>query len=168
MTTKPATWIPVLPRPGVYQHAIYGPIEITPERIARFVTSNNYETVDGHNCWWTKKNPYGPFQTYLPVTFAYGIRNEDLTGWLIRMRENEHGGADALVEWLPERVIKKLSKLKSIGIGPEWFDTWTDPMTDIVHCDVMAGVNLTTAPFFDELRTDTEPILAAVRQYQEG
>lgn len=129
---KPA-WIPFLPTPGKFKHPLYGEIDIKPE--------TNQAMVDS-----VKNHVY---QQHIPIDAEHETKLSGAVGWLTDMRVNGDGSADALVEFT-DRGRKLLSGGQFKYVSPEWFDAWTDPATEIVHKNVIAGGAITTRPFFKD------------------
>ncbi|MFN8533857.1 MAG: phage protease [Dehalococcoidia bacterium] len=124
-------WIPLLPKPGRYKHARYGAIAITPERTARFI-----ENFAG-----------GIYQKPLPVNAEHQTVLGGAMGWIVDLRQNADGSADARVEWT-DRGRKMLAEERFKFVSPEWWTEWRDPLDDTIHTDVLSGAALTVRPFF--------------------
>lgn len=129
----PPEWIPYLPKPGIFKHPRYGEINITPERNAGFVS--NFKT--------------GVYQNRLPLDVEHQTKLSGAAGWIVDMRTNEDGSADAQIEWT-DRGRKLLEADRFRYISPEWYPTWTDPATEEEHKDVPVGGALTNRPFFKD------------------
>lgn len=124
-------WIPFLPKPGTYAHPRYGDITITRERNARFV--QNFKD--------------GVYQDRLPIDAEHETKLSGATGWVVDMRQNEDGSADAKAEWTDRgRSFFQADRFRYFS--PEWYDVWEDPATRTQHRDVAIGGALTTRPFF--------------------
>lgn len=130
--SKPA-WIPFLPVPGRYDHALYGEIIITPD--------SNRELVDS-----VKAHVY---QTHIPIDAEHETKLSGAVGWLNDMRMNADGSADAFVEWTP-RGQQLLADGAFKYVSPEWYSEWLEVATGKVHQNVVAGGAITTRPFFKE------------------
>lgn len=124
-------WIPCLPRPGVYQHPAYGEIVITGDRNARFVSQFNA----------------GIYQDRIPVDAEHETKLSGAVGWIVEMRVNADGSADARVEWT-ERGKKLVEGGGYRYVSPEWYDDWADPATGVGYQDVIVGCAICTRPFF--------------------
>lgn len=130
---EPPDWIPYLPIPGTFAHPAYGEITITPERNARFV--DNFRA--------------GVYQERLPLDAEHETKLSGAVGWIVDMRLNEDGSADARVEWT-DRGRKLIESDRFRYVSPEFYDEWEDPATEEVHQDVAVGGAITTRPFFKE------------------
>lgn len=124
-------WIPYLPKPGTYEHGVYGDIIVTAERNARFADQFNN----------------GIYQEYIPVDAEHETKLSGAVGWITKMRTNEDGSVDAWVDWT-ERGRSLLADDGFRYVSPEWYDTWTDPATRQTFEDVAVGCALTTRPYF--------------------
>lgn len=126
-------WIPYLPKPGTYAHPRYGPISITRDRNARFVQNFNA----------------GVYQDRLPIDAEHETKLSGAAGWVVRMRQNGDGSADAKVEWT-DRGRSFFAGDRFRYFSPEWYDVWEDPATRTQYQDVAIGGALTTRPFFKD------------------
>lgn len=127
------SWIPFLPTPGKFKHPLYGEIDITKEGNEAFVQS-------------VKDKVY---QEHIPLDAEHETKLSGAVAWINDMRMNDDGGADALVEWTDRgRTLVEGGQFKYVS--PEWFDQWTDPATEVVHKNVIAGGAITTRPFFKD------------------
>lgn len=130
--TKPA-WIPYLPKPGKYQHAVYGEVEITKE--------SNQEIIDSIN--------NKVYQEQIPLDAEHQSKLSGAVGWITKGRVNADGTGDAYVEWTPRgQALLKDGGFKYIS--PEWFPAWREPATGTVYQNVAAGGAITTRPFFKD------------------
>lgn len=126
-------WYPFLPKPGKYQHARYGEVSITAE--------GNQALVDS-----VKQKIY---QEHIPIDAEHQTKLSGAVAWLTDMRLNEDGSADAHFEWTARgRMLMSGGQFKYVS--PEFFGTWPDPATGVVHKNVVAGGALTTRPFFKD------------------
>lgn len=129
------TRIHVLPKPGVYTHAIYGKVEVTRERNQEFV--DNF-----HNEVWQKLIPIDlEHETFLSGAVGYyepgsGIVEGD-------------GSVSIGVRW-EERGAKALSEGRFYYFSPMWFDKWKEPLSGKVYNNVLIGGALTTSPYFKD------------------
>lgn len=140
--SKEQEWIPYLPKPGKFQHGKYGQISISRERNSQFVSNFNS----------------GVYQQQIPVDAEHETKVSGALGWLMEMRVNDDGSADARVSWT-ERGKKMLSDKRFRYVSPEFYETWTDPATGNIHKDVAIGAALTTRPFFKE--NSMRPLIAS-------
>lgn len=126
-------WIPYLPKPGSYKHPRYGAVSITRKRNDRFIKNFNDKV----------------YQETLPIDAEHNPKTSGAMGWVVGMRANENGSADAKVEWT-DRGRDMLKKDRFRYFSPEWYNVWEDPSTSKKHFDVAIGGALTTRPFFKE------------------
>ena len=126
-------WIPYLPKPGNYKHPKYGDIAITKARNERFV-GNFRDKV---------------YQETLPIDAEHSPKTSGAMGWVVGMKTNEDGSADAKIKWT-DRGRDMLEKDRFRYFSPEWYSVWEDPSTGKKHFDVAIGGALTTRPFFKE------------------
>jgi cation transport regulator ChaB len=126
-------WYPFLPTPGNYSHAKYGQVGITRE--------GNQALVD------SVKNKV--YQEHIPIDAEHMTKLSGAVAWLTDMRLNEDGSADAFFSWTNRgRMLMSGGQFKYVS--PEFFGTWPDPATGVVHRNVVAGGALTTRPFFKD------------------
>lgn len=130
---EPPATIPYLPKPGTFTHSSYGKISITEDRLNRFV-QNFRDAI---------------YQTRVPIDLEHETKLSGAAGWITDLVRNTEGGVDAVMEWT-DRGRQALEADRFAYISPEWFDSWTDPMTQRVYKDVPVGGALTTRPFFKE------------------
>lgn len=135
--SEPPTWMPVLPKPGTYTHPRWGEIDITAERIARFVANFNAGVYQTNNTG----------QPMVPVDAEHETKASGACGWIVAMRVNGEGGADARVDWT-DRGRSMIEADRFRFVSPEWYPEWEDPATNEVFRDVLIGAALTTRPFF--------------------
>lgn len=129
----PPTWINYLPIPNVYQHPIYGDVEITRERNERFADQFNS----------------GIYQTRIPIDAEHETKLSGAVGWITTMRTNDDGSVDAQVEWTP-RGQALIENDSFHYFSPEWYDQWQDPATGQTYQDIAVGGAITTRPFFKD------------------
>lgn len=131
---EPPDRVPVLPKPGVYRHPAYGEIRLTPERIARFVANHNARL-------------YG--QDIPILVDAEHVKLYGAMGQLGEARVEPDGSVTAAVTWTRrgEQLIRE-GRVKYVS--PQWYETWSDPVTGETYRDVLVGLALTTRPFFKE------------------
>jgi len=139
-------WAPFLPQPGQYSHPLYGQINLTPERIDRFV--DQFKA--------------GVYQDKLPVDAEHDLSMSGAVGWITDMRVNADGSADARVDW-NDRGKALIEGDRFRYVSPSWRETWQDPVTDEVYRDVAIGLAITTRPFFKE-RSGLRPLVASEGQ----
>lgn len=135
---EPPAKVPYFPAPGKYKSERYGPIELSPERIKRFVDNFNagvYQTAKG--------------QPMIPLDAEHETKLSGAVAWITGMSINGDGSVDANVDWTDRgRAMVEADRFKFIS--PEWYDSWTDPATGRKFQDIAIGGALTTRPFFKE------------------
>lgn len=130
--SKPG-WIPFLPKPGVYDHPLYGQIPVTKE--------SNQEMVDS-----VKNHVY---QENIPLDAEHETKLSGAVAWIKDMRMNADSSADAFVDWTDRgRTLMGGGQFKYVS--PEWFRQWKDPATGKAYRNVVAGGAITTRPFFKD------------------
>jgi hypothetical protein len=126
-------WIPFLPTPGVFKHPLYGDVEVTLEGNQAFVQNFKDEV----------------YQKHIPLDAEHETKLSGAVAWITDMRVNDDGGADAYVEWTDRgKTLVEGGQFKYVS--PEWFDEWTDPATEKVYKNIIAGGAITTRPFFKD------------------
>lgn len=137
----PPEWMPLLPKPGKYQHPEYGEINITKDRNKNFI--KNFDS--------------GVYQSTLPINTEHTPDNEGAYGWIEQLRLNENNSVDARVTWT-DRGEEAIKKDRFRYISPEWNDTWVNAIGQKFK-DILRGAALTVRPFFkDEF---LEPLVAS-------
>lgn len=131
--SDPPEWIPLMPKPGEFNHPEYGKIKITQDRNRRFI--QNFKD--------------GVYQSRLPINAEHKPTEEGAYGWITEMRLNSDASVDGRTQWtdLGNTAIKND---RFQYISPEWFDSWAQKSTGKVHSDVLIGAALTVRPFFKE------------------
>lgn len=130
---EPPDWIPYLPKPHKSTHPDYGVIDLTPERIQRFV--QNFKA--------------GVYQTELPIDAEHDLPGSGAMCFVTDMRVNADGSADAKVRWTDRGRIA-IQGDRFSRVSPQWWDTWPDKVTGQTYQDVAIGGALTNRPFFKE------------------
>lgn len=125
--------VPLMPKPGTYQHPSYGSIALTAARITRFVANVNNRI----------------YQRHIPVDAEHQPKLSGALGYIERAEINADGSADAIVNW-EERGKSLIASGGFKYVSPEWYDAWTDPANQARHEDVVIGLALTTRPFFKD------------------
>lgn len=139
-------WMPLLPKPGNYQHPKYGPIKLSKTRNASFA--------DGVN-----KNIY---QSSLPVNTEHASGTDGAHGWIEEARLNEDGSVDARVSWT-DIGKEAIAKDRFRFISPEWADECVLPDGKTIK-DVIRGAALTVRPFFKDKQL--RPLVASERGWE--
>lgn len=127
---KTQSWIQAMPL-GSWTHPVYGPIDITPERVARFA-ENVTNNVRGQQ---------------LDIDYAHKddpSKGEKAAGWVIGA-EARADGLWLLVEWTPNAVVE-IRNGEWKYFSPEFLQEWLDPR-GAVFADVLLGGALTNRPF---------------------
>ena len=128
---EPPSTIPVLPRPGKYEHPSYGTIDMTDERLDRFV--DNFKRV--------------VYQDRIPIDLEHDTKLSGAAGWITDLVKNSDGSVDARVEWT-DMGRTALERDRYLYVSPEWYSQWASPIDGVKHDDVLIGAALTTRPFF--------------------
>ncbi len=128
---EPPATIPVLPKPGSYEHPSYGTIDMSAERIANFVSNFKAEI----------------YQARIPVDLEHQTKVSGAAGWITGLKTNEDGSVDATVEWT-DMGNEALKNDRFNFVSPEWYDEWQSPIDRKDYSDVLIGAALTTRPFF--------------------
>ena len=115
-----SSWIQAMPL-GKYSHPVYGEINITPEKVARFADNVNRK-VRG---------------TDLDIDYDHKEYNGEAAGW-VKQAEPRTDGLWILVEW----TAKAWEAIKSKAyryFSPEFDDEWSNPKTGEKYTDVLFG-----------------------------
>lgn len=134
-------WIAFLPKPGVYQHGLYGELDFSPARLANILANFN-------------ANTYGQ---QLPINAEHDSAASGAVGWIADMRLAADGSLEVKPEW-NERGTALLAGDRFRYVSAEFFDRWQDPVTGEWHDDVAVGLAICTRPHF---KTDVLRPLAA-------
>lgn len=129
---EPPEWMPLLPKPGKYQHPEYGEINLTPERNQNFVA--NFGA--------------GVYQSSLPINTEHAADNDGAYGWIEELRVNDDGSVDARVSW-SDRGVEAIQKDRFRFVSAEWADEWMDALGKVWR-DVLRGAALTVRPYFKD------------------
>lgn len=125
--------IPLLPVPGTYNHPVYGDIDLTPSRIARFVTNHNDRI----------------YQQYIPIDAEHETKLSGALGYIGDMTIEDDGSVSAAVEWTPRgEALVRAGGFRYMS--PEWYDVWAAPDTGSAYQDVLIGAAVTTRPYFKD------------------
>lgn len=136
---EPPATIPILPKPGSYEHPVYGTIAMTPERAANFIANHNAHI----------------YQQQVPVLIDvdHELKMYGAVGYLGDMFLDDDGSVSAQAVWTDRgRSLIEADAFKYVS--PEWWDVWTDGATGKSYEDVITGVAVCTNPYFkdDSLR----------------
>lgn len=129
---EPPEWIPYMPIPGQYQHPVYGNVDFSRERLARFVSQFKA----------------GVYQEHIPLDAEHQTKTSGAMGWIEDLRQNADGSVDARIKW-NDRGRALLADDRYRYVSADYFDEWPDP-SGTVHKDVICGGALCTKPYFKE------------------
>ena len=127
-----SSWIQAMPL-GKYSHPVYGEINITPEKVARFADNVNRK-VRG---------------TDLDIDYDHKEYGGEAAGW-VKQAEPRADGLWILVEW----TAKAWEAIKSKAyryFSPEFDDEWSNPKTGEKYTDVLFGGGITNRPFLKDI-----------------
>lgn len=129
------SWVQMLPL-GKYHHAVYGEINVTPERIARFAANvnNNVRGTQLDIDYEHKENP------------TEGGR---AAGW-VQQAEARPDGLWARIRWTP-RAANAIKSGEYKYISPEFADSWEHPKSKEKFDDVLFGGGITNRPFLKDI-----------------
>jgi phage I-like protein len=145
-------WIQAIPL-GVYQHPIYGRIEVTPERVQRFA-ANVKNGVRGQD---------------LNIDYDHGgdpAQGRRAAGW-IADAEARADGLWLLVEWT-EAAAEGIRKREWKYFSPEFVEEWEHPKSGEKFKDVLFGGGLTNRPFLKDILPINLSEMFAEHHTQEG
>lgn len=142
-----SSWIQLMPL-GSYQHELFGEINITPDKIKKFVDNfvNNVRGIQ------------------LDVDYDHKADNGKAAGWIQDIQDRGLDGLWGLVKWT-QPAYEALKAGEYRYFSPEFQDEWEHPKTGVVHEDVLNGGAITNRPFLK----DIQPInLSEVIRASEG
>jgi phage I-like protein len=149
-TENPTSWIQAMPI-GKYDHALYGAIDITPERVQRFADNvkNKVREIDPD------------------IDYDHKSKTSEAAGW-VKDAEARTDGLWVLVEWT-KSAAQKIKEKAYKYFSPEFDDTWTHPKTKQEFKDVLFGGGITNRPFLkDILPLNLSEAFEAADHNQEG
>lgn len=127
----PRSWLHAMSL-GTYEHALYGKLKFTADRIKRFADNINNK-VRG-----------------VEIAIDYAHKNdEEAAGW-IKMAEARPNGLWVLVEWTAA-AAEKIHNKEFRYFSAEFVPQWKDPKSGKVFQDVVFGGGLTNRPFLKDL-----------------
>jgi hypothetical protein len=126
-------WVPYMPKPGSYKHESFGTVKLSRDRLADFVSKFNE----------------GVYQKEIPLDAEHQTKLSGAMAWIRQLRQNPDGSVDARVAWT-DRGRRMMAEDRYKYISPEWYDSWTDPLTHAAITNVAIGGALCTRPFFKE------------------
>lgn len=130
---EPPDRIPLMPKPSTHKHANYGDIVITKARNKRFAKNINDHV----------------YQEKIPIDLEHQLKLSGAAGYITSAEINTDGSVDGLVEWT-DLGREAIENDRYAYVSPEWYDSWTHPMSEETFADVVIGAALTTRPFFKE------------------
>lgn len=129
---KDGTWIQAMPL-GEYEHPVYGPINITPEKVSQFADNVNNQ-VRG---------------TDLDIDYDHKKNGGEAAGW-VKKAEARDDGLWLFIEWT-KSAYQKLKEKAYRYFSPEFNDEWTHPKTGETHHNVLFGGAITNRPFLKDI-----------------
>lgn len=131
---EPPEWSPFLPIPGMYQHPVYGELDLGTATYERMV--GNFKS--------------GVYGQELPVNVEHDPHAAGAVGWIEDMRLADSGAIEAKVRW-SKRGRDLIEDDRFRYVSAEFLNAWTDPVEpDKTYQDVAVGLALTTHPYFKE------------------
>jgi hypothetical protein len=127
--------IQVLPV-GVWNHPVYGKIEINENDINKFI-----------------KNFDSKIRKELPITEGHSVGEEEkpAIGWFKQLINKGRNGLWAIVEWTKEGM-ELLNKKAYKYFSPEFYTNYEDPESREEYQNVLVGGALTNRPYFKGLQ----------------
>lgn len=132
MENQDASWVHALPI-GSYKHPMYGTIDVTTERIKRFMDN-------------VKNKVRGTVEP----SINYQHNNQDVAAGWVKDAEARSDGLWVFVEWVKD-AAEAIRQKKWRYFSSEFVDEWEDPGTKVKHQDVFVGGGLTNRPFMKNL-----------------
>lgn len=130
---KGGVWIHAAPLAS-YTHPLYGEQTIDETRIARFIQNFN-DKIYGQD---------------IPINYEHfgkdPAKGYKAAGWVTDI-ENRDDGMWWQVAFTDD-ATKEIKANEWRYFSPEWYEVWTDPVTQVKHLDVPSGGALTNQPFF--------------------
>ena len=126
------SWIQAMPL-GKYTHPIYGVIELTAERIARFADNVN-KKVRGQD---------------LDIDYDHKAKTDEAAGWVVKA-DARNDGLWLLVSWT-EKARQLIKDRAYRYFSPEFTDSWKHPKSGETFTDVLAGGGITNRPFLKDI-----------------
>jgi hypothetical protein len=128
-----SSWIQAMTL-GKYDHALYGEIEFTEDRINAFAGSVNAKVLNKD----------------IEIDYDHKMYNGEAAGW-VSAAEARHGeGLWLLVDWTKAAADKIRSKAYRY-FSPEFADEWQHPKTGTKFKDVLFGGGITNRPFLKDI-----------------
>lgn len=128
---KPSSWIHAM-GVGKYQHAVYGEIAFTEDRIKRFAEGVK-----------TRIRGIDP-----DIDYDHKMHSGEAAGW-VKAADARPDGLWLFVEWTA-RAAQKIREREYRYFSPEFLDEWTDAQ-GATHPDVLNGGAITNRPFLKDL-----------------
>lgn len=131
-----ASWIQAFPL-GKWKHPVYGAIEMTKERVARFVKNLNDKITDNqlHVDFRHKRDP---------------AKGGEAAGWIAMAEDRGDDGLWINIEWTDD-AAKEIKERKWKYFSPEYADDWENNKGDKFQ-DVLLGGAVTNQPFLREIQ----------------
>lgn len=129
------TEINVLPKPGTYNHAVYGKVVVTRERNQSFIDNFNQEI----------------YQKLLPIDLEHETQLSGACGYFEPGSGYvaDDGSAWVKVRW-EDRGAQALREGRFYYFSPTWFDKWREPLSNTIYENVLIGGALTSHPYFKD------------------
>ena len=123
------TWLQIMPL-GVWDHPLHGKINITQNRVERFVKNfnDNVREID------------------LDIDYDHKEFDTKAAGWIKELADKGQDGLWALIEWTAS-AWRSLRDREFRYFSPEFVDEWEHPRTHQKFKDVLFGGAITNRPF---------------------
>jgi hypothetical protein len=118
---------------GQYEHPVYGPIDITPDKVKQFA-QNVKDGVRG---------------TELDIDYDHKANGGEAAGW-VKDAEARPDGLWLLVEWT-KTAYQKLKEKAYRYFSPEYRDEWEHPKDGTKYQNVLFGGAVTNRPFLKDI-----------------
>jgi len=129
-----SSWIQLMPL-GSYNHVLHGQINITPQKVQKFV--ENF-----------RKNVRG---IKLDVDYDHKAHDGKAAGWIEDIQDRGFDGLWGRVKWT-QPAYQSLKAGEYQYFSPEFQDEWEHPQTSEVHQDVLFGGAITNRPFLKDIQ----------------
>jgi hypothetical protein len=129
-----SSWIQLMPL-GSYNHVLHGQINITPQKVQKFV--ENF-----------RKNVRG---ITLDVDYDHKAHDGKAAGWIEDIQDRGFDGLWGRVKWT-QPAYQSLKAGEYKYFSPEFQDEWEHPQSQEVHQDVLFGGAITNRPFLKDIQ----------------
>jgi Mu-like prophage I protein len=129
-----SSWIQLMPI-GSYNHVLHGKIDITPQKVQKFV--ENF-----------RKNVRG---ITLDVDYDHKAHDGKAAGWIQDIQDRGFDGLWGLVKWT-QPAYQSLKAGEYKYFSPEFQDEWEHPQTGQTFEDVLFGGAITNRPFLKDIQ----------------